>query len=337
MGGMRGIGEAVVEQIVLDKNENGRYTGIFNFVSRMGQKVVNKRVLESLALGGAFDGFENENRAAYFSEDAEGKVFLEKVIAFAQKNRAAEESSQVSLFDMSDDVNLPEPPIPQVPPWPRMIALRKEKEINGMYLSSHPLDEYANEIRFFVKNNLTDLAQIEERLGQEMSFAVIVTSAQHKTAQNGNGWGIFKVEDYNGDYEFRLFKETYLKFRHILDIEQMVWLRGRVVERFRPMGETKVREVNFEVSKVSLLSNVFEEAASQLDIRISLEHVDETLAERILGITKKYKGKNRLRFKVIYANQGLEVGLLPQKLNVEINAKLVDELLKIPNVQLLVS
>lgn len=337
LGGMRGIGEAVVEQIVEERTAAGKYTGIFNFVSRLGQKVVNKRVLESLALGGAFDGFPNEHRAAYFHEESDGKVFLEKVIAFATKNRSAEESSQVSLFDMSDEVNLPEPPLPQVQPWPRMVALRKEKEINGMYLSSHPLDEYGYEIRFFVKNNLTDLLNLERMMGQELSFGAIVTSAQHKTAQNGNGWGIFKVEDYSGDYEFRLFRENYLKFRHVLDLEQMVWVRGRVMERFKNVGDLKVRELNFEVSKVNLMSEVFEQASKQIDLKIPLEHTDEKLAEQLLNLLKKHKGKKRIRFRVVYADNSLEVNFLPKKLHIDITSELVAELLKIPHLQLLVT
>jgi DNA polymerase-3 subunit alpha len=327
LGGMKGIGENAVEHIINERAQNGRYQNIFDLVGRLEQRIVNKRTLESLALGGAFDSFPNEHRAMYFADDGDGKTFLEKVMRYAQSAKSAEDSAQVSLFGESSAVSLPTPPLPVLEAWPQMVALRKEKEVNGMYLSAHPLDAYKYEIKYFTSGTLMDLATLEGKVGQEFRFAAIVTSVNHRVAQNGNGWGIFKVEDYSGDYEFKLFTDTYLKHRHFFDNEQMVWLKVRVTERTRRFGERLEKELTVDVLDVKLLSALFEEYTQNAEIWMSLEHVTEQRIQSMVELFKANPGKNRLKLKVMYALQALEVKLLPKKVTVGLNKKFIDELM----------
>lgn len=329
LGGMKGIGEAAVEHLISERENKGKYAGIFDLVQRIEHRVVNKRTLESLALGGAFDGFENEHRAVYFADEGDGKTFLEKVMRFAQNAKAAEENAQVSLFGEESGVTLPPPNIPEVPKWPQMVALRKEKEINGMYLSAHPLDEFKHEIKFFARNNLLDLNHLETlTVGAEYTFAGIVTTVNHRVAQNGNGWGIFKVEDYSGDYEFKLFTENYLKFKHYFDTEQMVWIKTRLNERNRRVGETFQKETVVDVVDVKLLSQLFEELKPLAEMRISLEKLTEENAKLLEKIFKTHKGNTRVKLKVMYADQELEVGLLPRKAKVNVNRSFVGDVMQ---------
>jgi DNA polymerase-3 subunit alpha len=327
LGGMKGIGENAVEHIINERAQNGRYQNIFDLVGRLEQRIVNKRTLESLALGGAFDSFPNEHRAMYFADDGDGKTFLEKVMRYAQSAKSAEDSAQVSLFGESSAVSLPTPPLPVLEAWPQMVALRKEKEVNGMYLSAHPLDAYKYEIKYFTSGTLMDLATLEGKVGQEFRFAAIVTSVNHRVAQNGNGWGIFKVEDYSGDYEFKLFTDTYLKHRHFFDNEQMVWLKVRINERTRRFGERLEKELTVDVLDVKLLSALFEEYTQNAEIWMSLEHVTEQRIQSMVELFKANPGKNRLKIKVMYAMQALEVKLLPKKVTVGLNKKFIDELM----------
>ncbi len=334
LGGMKGVGENAVEHLINERNENGKFKNIFDLLERIELRVVNKRTLESLAYGGGFDGFEKEHRSMYFHDDGEGRTFLEKIMKYAQNKKNDAESAQVSMFGESSGVVLPTPEYPDTPPWPRMIALRKEKEVNGMYLSSHPLDEFKHEIKYFVKNELTDLANIERLVGYEMTFAAIVTSVQHRVAQNGNGWGMFKIEDYSGDYEFRLFKESYLKYKHLLDKEQMIWIKARVQERFRNFGDRKEKEVNLEIREVMLLSSLFTELNASAELSISLEHVNEDFLQELQNTLKKHKGKNRIKMKVYYANENLEIGLLPKKSKVNITKEFVEDIDKIEHLRI---
>jgi DNA polymerase-3 subunit alpha len=334
LGGMKGIGEAAVEHIISEREENGNYNGIFNLVNRIELRIVNKRTLENLALGGAFDSFEGEHRAVYFEQDGDERTFLEKVMRYAQKAKAEEENAQVSLFGESSSEKLPEPPIPEVEEWPRMVTLRKEKEVNGMYLSSHPLDEFKHEIEFFAKNSLAELANMDRMIGHEMTFGAIVTNVNHRIAKNGNGWGMFKIEDYSGDYEFRLFKESYLKYKHLLDLEQMIWIRARIQERVRYFGERQEKEVNLEIVDIKLLSSLFGEVNGNAELRVSLEHVDEDMVKFITALLKRHKGKHRLKFRVSYADQGIELGLLPKKMKVNFSKEFVDEIHTKPELQL---
>jgi len=337
LGGMKGIGENAVENIIDERKANGKFSNIFDLVERIDSRIVNKRTLEGLAYGGALDSFKNEHRAVYFVEEGDGRTFLEKVMKYAQNKKNSEESSQVSMFGEASGVSLPTPPVPQTPEWPRMVALRKEKEVNGMYLSSHPLDEFKHEIKYFVKNELTDLANIENMVGQEVTFASIVTTVQHRVAQNGNGWGVFKIEDYSGDYEFRLFKESYLKFKHMLDMEQMIFIKARVQERYRNFGDRKEKEVNIDIKEVMLLSSLFAETNASAEVKVSLEHISEVFVEDLMAVVKRHKGSSRLRMKVMYASESLEIGLLPKAAKVEISKEFVDDILKIEHLNLTIN
>ena len=204
MGAIKGVGMGAVETIVENRKE-GKYKSIFDLAKRIDLRAANKKAFENLALAGGFDSFIGTTRAQYFHDDGDGITFYEKAIRYGAKFQENENSSQVSLFGESSDVQIAEPIVPPCEDWSTMEKLAKEKEVVGIYISGHPLDDYKFEMQYFCPNRLEVLKNIELYVNKNLAFGGIVTNVQHLTAKNGKGWAKFNLEGYDESYEFRIF------------------------------------------------------------------------------------------------------------------------------------
>jgi DNA polymerase-3 subunit alpha len=289
--GMKGVGESAVESIVSERHENGPYASFFDFMKRIDLRAVNRKTLENLALGGAFDCFPETHRAVFFHEVGEGKSFLELAIRFAQAYRANQESSQVSLFGEGEAVSMPEPDIPVVQTWPRMLLLGKEKEVNGLYLSSHPLDDFSYEMKYLVRNKISELEDLD-RLN-DFTMAGIITDALHLTSRNGKPFGRFTLEDYSSKHEFMLFGEDYLKFKPYLESNMMILIKGRI-NRYTPRYEGAQERVEPKISQIMLLQDALEQFGKALELRIPIDEVTPQNIELLNRLIDEHRGDKRL-------------------------------------------
>lgn len=330
LGGMRGVGGNAVDHIVEERKESGPYKGIFDFLKRVDLRIVNRKTIESLALGGAFDSFEKEHRAIYFAdENGDGRSFLERAIKYAQNVKASEESAQVSLFGESSEVQIPEPPLPDVEHWSRIQQLNREKEVNGMYLSSHPLDDYRHEIKAFCNYPVEAFQDENSLVGREINVAGIITDVQHRISKNGKEFGFFTLEDLNGSHEFRLFGEPYLRFKHFLVQNQMIYAKIKVSKRsWEKDGET-IERINTDFFDVKLLPDIMEELSKGLDISLRLDELDEYLMDKIEEALLGYPGKKKVNFHVADPTENIAVKLPSRSRRVQITKPLLDRLMEI--------
>lgn len=326
LGGMRGVGGNAVDHIVADRKENGQYKGIFDFLKRVDLRIVNRKTIESLALGGAFDSFENEHRAIYFADEGDGRSFIEKAIKYAQNVKASEDSAQVSLFGEASEVQIPEPPLPDVDQWPRLQRLNREKEVNGMYLSSHPLDDFRYEIKSFCTHPVEAFSNEEHLVGREIHIAGIVTDVQHRVSKNGKGFGFFTMEDLRGSHEFRLFGEPYLRFRHFLVKDQMLYAKVKVSKRSWEKDGEVVERINTDFFDVKLLSEILEELSKKIDISVRLADVDEYLMDEVEAALNSAPGKKKVTFMVADTTENLQISMPSRTKRVEITKELLDRL-----------
>src|SRR6056297_711069 len=217
MGAIKGVGSGAVATIVENrKTEAGPYKSIFDMAKRIDLRSANKKAFENLALAGGFDGFGDTHRAQYFHDDGDGITFLEKVIKYAAKFQENENSSQVSLFGEASEVQIPEPVVPPCEEWGTMEKLRREREVVGIYISGHPLDDFRYEMDYFCNSKLGEFNDLERCVNRDLTFGGVISDVQHRVSKMGKGWAMFSVEDYTDTYEFRMFGEEYLKFRHFL-------------------------------------------------------------------------------------------------------------------------
>ncbi len=295
MAAIKGLGSSAVEAIIDERNKKGPYSSLFDFARRINLRMVNKRSFEALAKSGAFDSFENTNRAQFFfRENSDDTIFIEKVMRFAAKYQERQNSQQVSLFGDFDEVETSDPPMPECNPWTKIEQLRMEKEVTGFYISGHPLDEYRLEMQHFGKQKIADFKDnLKPFRNRPLVFGGMVTSAGDKMTKTNKPYGVFTIEDFEDSLELRLFSEDYLKFKHFLTEGFFLLINARVQQRYNSESQFELK-----INNIMLLPEVLERETKEIKLSLSLKDLTNELIERIENQAKKNKGKCRLSFQV---------------------------------------
>ena len=294
MGAVKGVGEAAVEVLIAERNGKGPFKDIYDFMRRVSLRVVNKRVMENLVFAGAFDSFV-PNRAAFFQPSDKYESFIENLLKYGAAYQEEKIMSANSLFgDLSETVGIAEPPVPKADPWNLVLKLQKEKDVVGLYLSGHPLDDF----RYEWENFATPLANVENYKGRKVNVAGFVLKAEHRISQKGTGWGRFTLQDYTGSLEITMFSESYAKFKSFFEEGTSVYVEGEYKQRYNS------DEMEFRVLNVRLLETIGEEKTSSITLRIPVETLSNDLLERIEKLCTAHKGKHTLRMELIdYTNK----------------------------------
>ena len=314
LAAIKGVGETAVESIIAEQKK-GRIKTIYDFLGRVDARASNRRTIEHLALAGALDAF-GIDRAAYFAPDGRNESFSDTLVRFASAIRDSKNTTQVSLFGNSDEVAIAEPQPPKVEPWDTMTQLSKEKEVIGMFISGHPLDDFQLEVQTFCsKGGLTLLKNLDAINGRELKLAGTVVDALEKTSKNGNPYGSFKLEDYETTFDFMMFGEDWLKFKHLLTRGGKVFVVGRVQpKRF---GQ-EANGMEFRINRIELLGDIRAKMGRFLDIRIPMYKVNDALIEKIAATLRNGTGRTQVRMRLVHEQSEL---LLPSnnfnKVNIE--------------------
>jgi DNA polymerase III subunit alpha len=313
LGAVKGIGEGAVEAIVEERAANGPYKNIFDFTKRVNLRSVNKRVFESLARAGAFDGFPDCHRAQFFfSEDNGQTIFIDRIIRHTQQILMRENTSQMNLFDDQVEVNFPDPELPVCPKWDKLEMLRQEKEVTGMYISGHPLDDYKIQINSFCNAGVGDLKDLPAIRNREISFAGIITGAQHKFTKNNKPYGVFVIEDYSDSHQIYLFAEDYLRMKHFLENQQFVYVTAKIQENRFSNGQLEIK-----VRQIGLLSELSERKLANLTLMLPVSDVNEEMISQLLKHAGRHKGKSKLKISVYDHIESNTVDLISRKVRVE--------------------
>ncbi len=298
IGAVKGVGMAAVETIV-ENRKSGKYKSIFDLTKRIDLRAANKKALENLALAGGFDSFAGVTRAQYFHDDGDGITFYEKAIRYGAKFQENENSSQVSLFGETSDVQIAEPVVPPCEDWSTMEKLAKEKEVVGIYISGHPLDDFKFEMDYFCNSKLESLKNLELHLNKNLTFGGIINNVQHRIAKNGKGWGIFTLEGYDESYEFRIFGEEYLKFRHFLIQNNFTFIKLLVKEGYPDKETGKKGEPRLQFMLVQYLQDVLPSFAKKLIIHLNIKELQTDLIRKLSAVLQANKGENQVTFEVL--------------------------------------
>ncbi|WP_299835404.1 DNA polymerase III subunit alpha [uncultured Tenacibaculum sp.] len=324
MAAIKGVGASAVKAIIDERKENGNYNSIFDVAKRVDLRVANKKAFEGLVLAGGFDSFTNAHRAQYYVRDEKEQTFLEKAIRFGNKYQENQNSSQVSLFGEASEVDLPEPIIPECDTWGTMELLAKEKEVVGMYISAHPLDDFKNELKFCNGNvsYFKDLAKYE---GMAITFAGILTDVQHRVSKAGKGWASFIVEDYNDSFEFRIFGEEYLRFKHFLVPNSFLYVKTMVkpgwVNKEGVKGDPRVGFTEF-----LLLHDIMEKMCKKLTIKLALKDVKEDFIKDFQHLCVLNSGSHSLRFVIYDVEEKLEIDIPSRTTKINITSEFLAKL-----------
>lgn len=298
MGAVKGVGAGAVDTIV-EGRKSGKYKSIFDLAKRIDLRSANKKAFENLALAGGFDCFNTTHRAQYFYMDASENIsFLEKAIRYGSKFQENENSSQVSLFGEASEVQIPEPVVPPCEEWSTMEKLAKEREVVGIYISGHPLDDYKFEMKYFCNAKLEALKSLEQHVNKNLSFGGIISNVQHKVAKNGKGWASFLLEGYDESYEFRIYGEEYLKFRHFLISNNFTFIKVMVKEGWVNQ-EGKKGEPRLQFQTIQYLQDVLPSFAKKLIIQFNIAEMQENMLETLQQIFAGNRGDHTIQFEVM--------------------------------------
>ena len=325
MGAVKGVGSGAVKTIIEGRQEK-KYKSIFDLTKTIDLRSANKKAFDSLVYAGGFDSFEGVNRAQYLQDNGDGITFVEKALKFGAKFQENKNSAQVSLFENSDEIQLQEPQVPPCEPWPTLEELKLEKEVVGIYISGHPLDDFQTPLKHFCNAPLEVLKDLNQLLNKELRIGGIIGEVEHRISKNGKGWASFSVEDYTDSYEFRIFGEEYLKFKHFLFENNFVYMRLLVKEGWRNRDTGKTGEPRINFLSFQQLQDTLEKNSKKLTLQLSIDDLDEKRSKDIIDLFKKYKGKNQLEFSFFENNEKIKLTMLSENFKISINEDLISKI-----------
>ncbi|HYG16881.1 MAG TPA: OB-fold nucleic acid binding domain-containing protein, partial [Bacteroidia bacterium] len=313
MSAIKGVGEVAAIELIKEREANGRYKSIFELTKRSNLKSVNKRVLESLAKAGAFDGFDSTHRAQYFHKaEGDDSNILEKAIRFGASAQANDAASQASLFGAGSATSLAEPKIPACEPWGLFEKLEHEKDVVGMYLTGHPLDDYRFEMEFLCKNRVSELNELDKLKGREVFIGGIVSGATERMSKTGKPWGSFTLNDLTGSYEIRIFGKEYMDFKNYFQNGYFLFVRGKVQTREWPKDST---ELEFKMTKVELLTDIKDKMLKAIVLTLDINRIEDEVVSGIQQFAHRDKGA-QLCIHVYDAEKGMKVNLFSKQYRV---------------------
>ena len=338
LGGLKGVGENAIENIIIERKKEGKYKDPFDFIKRVNQRAVNKRTMESLIYAGAFDTFPQLHRAQYFHlGDGETQTGLEKISKFGSVVQAQSVNTTNTLFgDLPAVLDIRPPQIPNCPQWSLTEQLDKEKEVTGIYLSGHPLDHYKFEIQHYGITSVQDFNDVKDSQtlasqGKTYKLLCLVSAANHRISRQGNKFGSFVLEDYSGKTELVLFGDDYVRYNAYLQSGHAVMIVGTFRQRqYKP-------EYEFKVSSISLAENVKRQLTKQLQLEVDVRNVQKDMIDFLEENIKKYPGKSALRVIVSEPKENLKANLVTLNTGIEMNTDLISFLETKPEIEVQVT
>jgi DNA polymerase III subunit alpha len=324
MAAIKGVGEAAVQQIIDEREANGPFADIYNFAERVNLRTVNKKNLEGLAISGAFDSLQGIRRSQFFEPVNGNGPFIEELIKYGNKIQDESGLSQQSLFGNSSQGGIKKPDLPQCEEWDKIKLLNLEKELIGVYLSAHPLDDYKLEIKSFCNCSLSDFTDMKALFGRELKIAGIVTDVENRTTKTGNPFGSITIEDYTSSYKITFFGKDYLDNKKYFTVGYQLVMRGKVQHRFNnPDGE-----LEFKPSSINMLSEIKDKVFNSIAIKIPVDQISEKLISEVQMLAESHKGNSMLEFLIYEPSTRVWVKMFSRKHKVSINKDLVGYLEK---------
>ena len=320
LGAIKGLGSGPVDAIVKER-KNGVYKSIFDLTKRVNLRVCNKKAFESLAYAGGFDSFTNVHRAQYFTADSSGRTFLESAVKFGAAFQESQFSAQASIFGGSSETSLPEPIIPKAEEWTSIYKLNREKEVVGIFISGHPLDDFKIDIDSFCTGNIGMLNEMQEHLQKDLFIAAVVTGAEHRLTKNGDPFGTLVIEDYNDSHRLNLFNENYLKFKHFMEPGIFIVMKGKV-----QISNKNRTQPEFAVSTIELLQELRDKRTKEINLILNNKNVNQIFISELNTMFVQYPGNTPVTIKVLDALEGVEVTMKSRSLRVKASNEFLDRL-----------
>ncbi len=328
LGAVKGVGESAVRCILEEREKNGPFKGIFDFVQRVNLSACNRKNIENLALAGGFDSFPEIRREDFFLKNAKDESFVELLVRYGNKYQTDKAVAVNSLFGDTQEIEVATPEIVHAPAWSDLERLNKERDLVGIYLSAHPLDEYAVILENVCKTHMADLADLTKLQNQDLVFGGIVTNVREGYTKNGKPYGVAKVEDYSGVGEFAFFGNDWVEKKNFFMEGMFLFMRGKCQPR-----QWKPEELEVRINSIELLSEVKDHLIEKLTITVPLSAVDDQMIMEISSIVKDSPGSTELCFCILDEDGQTHLSMSSRAVRLSVQKELVDYLKAQPLLQ----
>lgn len=325
LSAIKGMGEAAAINIIAERHKNGLYKDIFDFVQRVNLSAVNRKAMESLALSGGFDSF-GIRREQYFASNAKGDTFVETLLRYGQVYQSEQSSMQNSLFGDMGGVEIQTPPVPDCEAWSTMELLKRERELVGIYLSAHPLDDYAVVLNHMCNLHCPQIGREMDKKAfasiEELTFGGIVTSVSQRWTKTNKPFGIVTIEDFEGQGELALFGEDWTKWQSMLQEEYHIYITAQCVQRFRNNPDA----YDMVIKKIEFLSDVKEKSIEKFTVYMDATMFNDAQLTDLETTLKNSSGNVPLYINIHDAKNNTNIQLYSRNITVDVNKKLLTSL-----------
>ena len=325
LSAIKGMGEAAATNIIAERHKNGQYKDIFDFVQRVNLSAVNRKAMESLALSGGFDSF-GIRREQYFAPNAKGDTFVETLLRYGQVYQSEQSSMQNSLFGDMGGVEIQTPPVPDCEAWSTMELLKRERELVGIYLSAHPLDDYAVVLNHMCNLHCPQIGREMDKKAfasiEELTFGGIVTSVSQRWTKTNKPFGIVTIEDFEGQGELALFGEEWTKWQSMLQEEYHIYITAQCVQRFRNNPDA----YDMVIKKIEFLSDVKEKSIEKFTVYMDSTMFNDAQLTDLETTLKNSTGNVPLYINIHDAKNNTNIQLYSRNITVDVNKKLLTSL-----------
>ena len=322
MGAVKGVGESAVASIIKERKENGPYKGIFDFVQRVNLSACNRKNIECLALSGAFDGFKEIKREQFFAINAKGEAFCDQLVRYGNLYQSAKAEEANSLFGGFGSVEIATPEIPAAESWSDLERLDKERELVGIYLSAHPLDEYSVILEHVCTTHLDELnEQLPSLANRDITLGGIVTGLREGYTKKGNPFGIAKIEDYSGATELPLFGQDWIDWGRYMQQGCFLFIHAKVQPK-----QWKQNELEVKINKIELLPDVKDALIERITISTTLDALDENMMNELIPLLTGHPGNAELHFSIKDIETQMQTNLISKNTRISVGKELIQYL-----------
>ena len=319
LAGIKGLGDNAVQSIIDERQKKGQFRDLYDFFERVNLNACNRKNVECLVLAGAFDSFEDFTREQYFAKNDLGYTFIETLISYGQRFQQEQDEIHNSLFGGSDAVEISKPKSPPIyDKWSDLERLNKEGELLGLYISGHPLDEYAIVLNNLCTLPMSNLEDLNPYLNQEVTMGGIVTQANEYISKRGSAYGKIRIEDFNGGGEFPVFGDTWAQFKGYFSVGNSVFITARVAPRRWGDGDP-----DLQLLKVDWLADIKDRKVQSITINANLHAIDVTLVAELSDLVRNSEGESSLNFHIIDPESGQYVTLSSRDSRINVTRELI--------------
>ena len=294
LGAIKGLGDAAVEAIISERSKNGPFKNVFDFVQRVPSGACKRNNLESLVLSGSFDCFTDITREQYFALNSKGETFIDSLSKYGTRYQTDLNTAQNSLFGDMEMVEISTPEIPQAEPWSSLEKLNKERDLVGIYLSAHPLDDYAVILQDVCNTQMTDLQNMENLVNKDLTLGGMVTAVRRGVSKAGKPYGIVTIEDYSGSFEIALFGQDWPTWGSYMDVGNTLYITAKCQPR-----QWDPSKLEFKIGKIEFLADVKDSLIDSITISLGIDALDDDMVMSLSAMIKEHPGQASLYFHIL--------------------------------------